>query len=305
MQRFIFILSFSLFAFQVRAADSETRIVPHRQVIAHPSCGNILTTVTNALADLGTMNGRAWIGPYAQLEDTLLAAGYPEQRRTQIIAAIERMRVDWGHVPLIHNVFDAFTQMADQQQLLVCAVTSDCSLAQSPTNHLAVTGAGQEAIAIVTPASDDTPREWAINFVSLLSMIAGDRFIGEWVIANYRLELLTPGSGDRYYREYYSHFRGSFEDLNPRAAAFAEIIYHFYRDNVTFKMFELDDDPRYTNAVGNRAITTMAEFLRGLNSENLAPIARELGLTEENYLRKSDEILEVMLETRRKARDLH
>jgi hypothetical protein len=286
----------------VSAATNPTIHISDQLTRAKAGCTDYLkSTVERGLFSLNAPAATVFLGEYDELERLLVDAGTDKKTAKESADAVTEIHAAAFNYPALQLTAAVFDSLVADKKILVCALSTRCSLARSESNFMLFTK-DHEAVLLIPPPFGGA-QHFAMNLFSNIGTSAGERVLMMWLKAGFDQQARVAGSADSMYREFAANYDGTFPP-NPSSLdqgftiSFMTLFQMLVADNV----YTIHRPSRAVHNQAHLAKSVYADLMFGRNKTITAGIMRKLGITEENIFAKSTELLGTMLATIEKDR---
>ncbi len=255
-------------------------------------CARQLSASAERILDtLGATGGTAKLAFARQFRLALEEAKVPKTKSQEAAQSLVRVAESIGtSIPEFAATVRFVQELIAHDKLGFCALPTDCSVGKRAESHLAFTTRGGPAVLLAPVPGVEGVLRWALNYYSTLALAAGENYVARWLFAAHALERIHPGAGGPYYGLYARNYDGSFP---PRAGSlnegFALVVMRMFMTRVKTRSYSHFFPQDTANAEAAR-IGDYTQLIASGDPEVIQCLGT-LGVTEANYLEKTDEVL--------------
>jgi hypothetical protein len=256
--------------------------------------GYLVDTIAQAFRTLNSPDAPVYLGNYRELEKILVKSGVEATLAKKAVDGLTEIHAEAFNYPSLQMTGSVFDDLVRSKHLLVCAVEADFSLANMAQNHMLFTE--QNEAIILFPPPKESVKEFAVNFYSTLASTAAERILVQWVYAGFERQERVAGSADQYYKQFVNYNGGPLHhDILDQG--FVVTFMSLYQAQVATDLFSVVAPIQARENALHMAKATYRELMYGSHHDLTAPIIKKLGITEENFFSKTNEILKTMAAT--------
>jgi hypothetical protein len=289
-----------LFSTSAMAATTTVHIVHISDELTKDKAGctqYLVDTLHGALQTLDAADAAdaaVYLGKYEELETVMVNAGVSSALAKAAVEELTEIHAESFNYPSLQITAAVFDDLIKSKHLLVCTVSTDCSLAHQSQNHMLFTD--QNEGIVLFPPPKNSVGEFAINFYSTIASSAAERILVHWLQAGFERQRQVAGSADQYYK-WFSKYDGG--PLRPDILdqGFVVTFMSLYQAQVANDLFSIVAPVQARQNALHMAKVTYQDLMHGTNRNLTAPIMGKLRITEENFFTKTNEILKAMTAT--------